>query len=75
MKTLLTLSCAFCKRPNFPEPDHKIGHTCGIGTSEFFSGTKKFLHSANLQATIQAAEFLQVPPKSSFKKLLYGSGL
>jgi hypothetical protein len=34
-----------------------------------------FLHSANLQAIIQAAGFLQVPPKSSFKKLLLGTGL
>jgi hypothetical protein len=33
------------------------------------------LHFANLQATIQAAGFLQVPPKSSFKKLLLGTGL
>jgi hypothetical protein len=33
------------------------------------------LHSANLQATIQAAGFLQVLPKSLFKKLLLGSGL
>jgi hypothetical protein len=33
------------------------------------------LHSANLQATIQAAEFLQVLPKSPFKKLLLGTGL
>ncbi len=33
------------------------------------------MHSANLQATIQAAGFLQVPPKSSFKKLLLGTGL
>jgi hypothetical protein len=33
------------------------------------------LHSANLQATIQAAGFLQVPPKSPFKKLLLGLGL
>jgi len=41
----------------------------------FFSGTKKFLHSANLQATIQAAGFLRVLPKSSFKKLLLGTGL
>jgi hypothetical protein len=28
------------------------------------------LHSANLQATIQMAGFLRVPPQSSFKKLL-----
>jgi hypothetical protein len=38
-------------------------------------GTKKFLHSANLQAAILAAGFLRVPPKSSFKKLLLGTGL
>ncbi len=33
------------------------------------------MHSANLQATIQSAEFLQVPPKSSFKKFLLSTGL
>jgi hypothetical protein len=33
------------------------------------------LHSTNLQATIQAAGFLRVPPKSPFKKLLLGTGL
>jgi hypothetical protein len=33
------------------------------------------LHSANLQATIQAAGFLRVLPKSPFKKLLLGTGL
>jgi hypothetical protein len=33
------------------------------------------LHSANLQATIQAAGFLKVPPKPFFKKLLLGTGL
>ncbi len=37
--------------------------------------TKKFSHSANLQAAIPTAGFLQVPPKSSFKKLLLGTGL
>jgi hypothetical protein len=68
-------SSAFCERPNFSVQDHPISHMCGIGTSEFFSGTKKFLHSANLQATIQAAGFLRVPPMSSFKKLLLGTGL
>ncbi len=36
----------------------------------FWGGEKKILHSANLQATIRAAGFLRVPPKSSFKKLL-----
>jgi hypothetical protein len=40
-----------------------------------FLGTKKFSHSANLQATILTAGFLQVPPKSSFKKLLLGTKL
>jgi hypothetical protein len=34
-----------------------------------------FLHSVNLQATIQVAGFLQVPPKYPFKKLLQGTGL
>jgi hypothetical protein len=29
----------------------------------------------NLQATVQVAVFSQVPPKSSFKKLLLGTGL
>jgi hypothetical protein len=38
-------------------------------------GTKKLLHSANLQATISTAGLPQVPPKSSFKKLLLGTGL
>jgi hypothetical protein len=33
------------------------------------------LHSANLQAAIPTAGFLQVPPKSSFKKLLLGTRL
>jgi hypothetical protein len=33
------------------------------------------LHSANLQAAIPKAGFLRVPPKSSFKKLLLGTGL
>jgi hypothetical protein len=37
--------------------------------------TKKFLHSANLQAAIRTAGFLQLPAKSSFKKLLLGTGL
>jgi hypothetical protein len=40
-----------------------------------FFGTKKFLHSANLQAAIRTAGFLQVQPKSSFKKLLLGTRL
>ncbi len=44
----------------------------GIDTSKLFFGTKKFLHSVNLQAVISTAGFLRVPPKSSFKKLLLG---
>ncbi len=32
------------------------------------------MHSANLHATIQAAGFLRVLPKSPFKKLLLGTG-
>ncbi len=40
-----------------------------------FFGTKKFSHSANLQAAIPMAGFLRAPPKSSFKKLLLGTGL
>ncbi len=40
-----------------------------------FLGTKKILHSANLQDAIPTAGFLHVPPKSSFKKLLLGTGL
>jgi hypothetical protein len=42
---------------------------------QVFSETKKFLHSVNLQATIQVAGFLQVPPKSSLKKLLLSTRL
>ncbi len=74
-KTLLTSSCAFCERPHFSVSDHPISRTCIIGTSKFFSWDQDVLHSANLQATIQAAGFLRVPPKSSFKKLLLGTGL
>jgi hypothetical protein len=33
------------------------------------------LHSANLHAAIQTTGFLCIPPKSSFKKLLLGTGL
>jgi hypothetical protein len=35
----------------------------------------KFLYSANLQVAISAAGYLGVPSKSSFKKLLLGTGL
>jgi hypothetical protein len=43
--------------------------------NKFFSGTKKILQSVNLQATTQVAGFLRVLLKSSFKKLLLGTGL
>ncbi len=41
----------------------------------FIFRTKKFSLSVNLQAAISTAGFLRVPPKSSFKKLLLGTGL
>ncbi len=70
------MGSAFSEKPKkIFVPDHPIGHTCKVGISELNFGTKKFLHSANLQATIQAAGFLRVPPKSPFKKLLLGTGL
>ncbi len=70
------MSSAFSEKPkNFFVPDHPIGCTYEVSISELKFGTKKFLHSANLQATIQVAGFLQVPPKSPFKKLLLGTGL
>ncbi len=70
------MSSAFCKRPNFSIPDHPIGWTCGIGTSKFFFWDQEiFAFCKNLQATIQATGFLRVLPKSSFKKLLLGTGL
>jgi hypothetical protein len=55
--------------------DYPIGRTCESVQASIFFGTKKILHSANLQATIQATGFLRVPPKSPFKKLLLGTGL
>jgi hypothetical protein len=48
---------------------------CKVGISGLNFGTKKILHSANLQAIIQVAGFLRVPSKSPFKKLLLGTGL
>jgi hypothetical protein len=70
------LSSAFSKKQKkIFVSDHPIGCTCKVGISELNFGTKNFLHSANLQATIQAAGFVQVPPKSPFKKLLLGTGL
>jgi hypothetical protein len=49
---------------------------CGIGTSESFLGDQEILHSAIFfQAPNQVAEFLQVPPKSSFTKLVVSTRL
>jgi hypothetical protein len=45
-----------------------------LAQARFFR-TKKFLHSANIQAAIQVAGLLQVPPKTSFKLLLLDTGL
>jgi hypothetical protein len=42
---------------------------------QVFVGTKKFLHSENLQAAIGKDGFLQVLPKYSFKKLPLGTRL
>ena len=69
-------SSEFCERTNFflCQTIKSIVRAESAQAS-LFSGTKKFLHSANLQAIIQAAGFLQVLPKSSFKKLLLGTGL
>ncbi len=56
----------FCTRPSnwlYVQNRHK----------QVFWGTKYFLHSVNLQATIWMAGFLWVPPKSFFKKLLLGT--
>ncbi len=59
---------SFCIRPSnwsYVQNQHK----------QVFFGTKKFLHSANLQAAIPTAGFLRVLPKSSFKKLLLDTRL
>ncbi len=56
-------------KANFSVPDHPIGGMCGIGTSKRFWGDQGILHSANfVQTPIQVAGFLQVLPKSLFKK-------
>jgi hypothetical protein len=61
---------SFCTRPSYwlyMRNQHK---------RELFFGNKNVLHSANFfQATIQAAGFLRVLPKSSFKKLVLSTGL
>ncbi len=74
-KTLLTLSSAFSKRPKFfcTRPSNWL--YVRNQHKQVFFGTKKILHSVNLQAIIWMAGFLQVLPKSPFKKLLLGTGL
>ncbi len=68
------LSSAFRERPKFVCTRPSNWLYVRNRHKQFFFGTKKILHSANLQATIWAAGFLQIPPKSSFKKLLLGTG-
>ncbi len=67
-------SSAFSKRPNLCNQAIQSAVRANR-YKQVFLGTKKFSHSANLQAKIQAAGFLRVPPKSPFKKLLLGTGL
>jgi hypothetical protein len=68
------LSSAFSKRPNLCNQAIQSAVRASW-YKQVFWGTKKFSHSANLQATIQVAGFLRVLPKSPFKKLLLGAGL
>jgi hypothetical protein len=74
-KTLLTSRSAFSKRPTFFCTRSSNWLYMRNWHKQVFFFTKKILHSAKLQATIQMAGFLRVPPKSSFKKLLLGTGL
>ncbi len=67
-------SSAFSKKPNLYNQAIQSAVRASWYKQVFF-GTKNFLHSTNLQATIQAAGFLRVLPKSPFKKLLLGTGL
>ncbi len=67
-------SSAFSKRPKFLyQTIQSVVHAESAQAS--FWGTKKCLHSANLQTAIPTAGFLRVLPKTSFKKLLLGTGL
>jgi hypothetical protein len=68
------LSSAFSERPKFLYQTTQSVVRAESAQASFW-GTKKFLHCANLQAAIPMAGFLRVPPKSSFKKLLLGTGL
>jgi hypothetical protein len=73
-KTLLTLSSAFSERPKLLYQTFRAVVRAESAQAVFW-GTKKILYSANLQAAISTAGFLQIPPKSSLKKLLLGTGL
>jgi hypothetical protein len=68
------LSSAFSERPKLLYQTIQLVVRAETAQAIFF-GTKNFLYSANLQVAISTAGFLQVPPKSSFKKLLLGTRL
>jgi hypothetical protein len=76
-KALFSLSSAFCKSRNFSVPGHPTGLTCGVGTSKSLFWDQEFLLSANFlfQAIAQAAGFLQVLPRSLFKRLVLSTTL
>jgi hypothetical protein len=67
-------SNAFSKRPKFLYQTIQLVVLAELAQASFF-GTNFFLYSTNLQAAIPMAGFLQVLLKSSFKKLLLGTGL
>jgi hypothetical protein len=68
------LTSAFSERPNLCYQSIQLVVRAESAQASIF-GTKKILLSANLQAAISTAGFLQVPPKTSFKKLLLGTNL
>ena len=70
----MSSSSAFSKRPKFLYQTIQ-SVVCAESAQANFLWDQTFLHSANLQAAIPMAGFLQVPSKSSFKKLLLGTRL
>ncbi len=75
-KTLFTSSSAFCLGQFFFVPCHPTGCKCGSAQARVFWGDQEFLLSVKFfQATIQVAGFLQVLPKSLFKRLVLRTGL
>ncbi len=64
-----------CEKPNFSVPDHPVGCTCGIGTSEKLFWNQDFFALCELLSHYSSGGFLRVPPKFSFKKLLLSTGL